>query len=619
VLQKFTGQVLGLDGKPAIGVTVTGLISNNGGGLLSNNGSSYRVLQANSLTATTDAEGRFKLDLPAGEKFNIEAVQNADTKAIQLEVAAGAQELTLKLAPTGTISGKVTAPNAPSVTNFEGVDVFIPGTSYSARAAKDGSFTISNVPAGTFTLVALNTGLGRAEAVGVKVESKLTTANTALAFSTADLLPSITSVSQANGGPGTKVTIKGANFGASKASLFKVKFGSIDAVTVTRKSDTEIEAEVPEGGGSAGIIVEVAGQASAPAAFKVLKTLTIKNAPNRVLINKPVTLSFEAKDSADAVVANPVLKWEVIDGAATIDQTGIVTPTGAGTVQVQVSSGLTKIGARLTVVATEAELGGNEDMYLDSAGVTLTPSGQLYMSSDVAIYKLDNDNVYSLFAGDPEAEEGEFSSIVGLAADISGNLYVADDSAIKKISAAGVVTNFAGLSGTYAVKDGVGAAARFEWPSAITCDLAGNVYVVDEGENGTKLRKIAPNATVTTLAGTYDGSELKLAADASGNVYVSEGATVHKISAAGTRTTFATVPNGDEWGSGLPIAAGPDGKIYVISEGKLYGISAAGQVAEVAATGLDALSSPVNMAFDALGRLRVADSGENRVITVTLP
>lgn len=67
--------------------------------------------------------------------------------------------------------------------------------------------------------------------------------------------------------------------------------------------------------------------------------------------------------------------------------------------------------------------------------------------------------------------------------------------------AGGVATPFAGgaVRTTLQALNGVGAAAAFNVPQALTSDNAGNLYVADYGA----LRKVAPDATVTTLAGIY--------------------------------------------------------------------------------------------------------------------
>jgi DNA-binding beta-propeller fold protein YncE len=49
----------------------------------------------------------------------------------------------------------------------------------------------------------------------------------------------------------------------------------------------------------------------------------------------------------------------------------------------------------------------------------------------------------------------------------------------------------------------MGRAARFRYPSGITIDKAGNLYVADRGNNA--FRKIYTNGSVTTFVGTRTG------------------------------------------------------------------------------------------------------------------
>jgi sugar lactone lactonase YvrE len=92
----------------------------------------------------------------------------------------------------------------------------------------------------------------------------------------------------------------------------------------------------------------------------------------------------------------------------------------------------------------------------------------------------------------------------GLALDNSGNLYVADtnNATIRKVViSTGVVTTVAGLSRNIVTVDGPGSMARFYYPSAVTVDAAGNLYVTDT-EDAT-IRAISPLGVVTTIAGQH--------------------------------------------------------------------------------------------------------------------
>jgi hypothetical protein len=72
------------------------------------------------------------------------------------------------------------------------------------------------------------------------------------------------------------------------------------------------------------------------------------------------------------------------------------------------------------------------------------------------------------------------------------------------------VTTLAGTAGMPGSADGTGAAARFRNPSGVAVDGAGNIYVADS-RNAT-IRKITPDGTTTTIAGTAGVTGIALGA-----------------------------------------------------------------------------------------------------------
>ena len=74
-----------------------------------------------------------------------------------------------------------------------------------------------------------------------------------------------------------------------------------------------------------------------------------------------------------------------------------------------------------------------------------------------------------------------FNYPTGVTVDGAGNIYVADtdNHTIRKITPAGVVTTVAGQAGTSGSADGTGQRAHFNCPSGVTVDNAGNLYVAD--------------------------------------------------------------------------------------------------------------------------------------------
>jgi serine/threonine-protein kinase len=153
--------------------------------------------------------------------------------------------------------------------------------------------------------------------------------------------------------------------------------------------------------------------------------------------------------------------------------------------------------------------------------------------------------------------DAQFKVPASVAVDDAGNVYVADTSnhRIRLISPAGEVTTFAGLPmAGYAAgyADGPAAEAKFNGPRSVAVDGAGNVYVADTGNHC--IRVITPGGQVSTLAGVKEpgyadgqGAEARfsfpagIAMDAEGNVYVADTANhrIRRIAPDGTVTTLA--------------------------------------------------------------------------------
>jgi uncharacterized repeat protein (TIGR03803 family) len=149
----------------------------------------------------------------------------------------------------------------------------------------------------------------------------------------------------------------------------------------------------------------------------------------------------------------------------------------------------------------------------------------------------------------------QFSGPADIAVDAAGNAYVADanNDTVRKVTPAGTVATVAGYTGTSGSADGTGTAARFNHPSGVAVDAGGNIYVADT-DNDT-VRKIVAGGMVTTVAGqagssgSADGTGSAarfngpsgLAVDAAGNLYVADtlNHTVRKITPAGVVSTVA--------------------------------------------------------------------------------
>ena len=94
-----------------------------------------------------------------------------------------------------------------------------------------------------------------------------------------------------------------------------------------------------------------------------------------------------------------------------------------------------------------------------------------------------------------------FHSPRGIAVDSSGNIFVADtlNHAIRKVLADGTVTTYTGI-GAKGFKDGAPGLAKFWNPTGIAVAADGTMYIADRFNQ--RIRKVALDGTVTTLAGT---------------------------------------------------------------------------------------------------------------------
>lgn len=142
-------------------------------------------------------------------------------------------------------------------------------------------------------------------------------------------------------------------------------------------------------------------------------------------------------------------------------------------------------------------------------------------------------------SADGTGTAAKFNFPKGIVVDGTGTLYVADSSnrIVRKITSAKVVTTLAGSATLSGAADGVGSAARFNIPYSIALDAAGNLYVADR--NAHTIRKLTRSGSVwmvTTIGGTSpssgsaDGigsaarfnSPTGIAVDTAGNVLITD-------------------------------------------------------------------------------------------------
>ena len=265
------------------------------------------------------------------------------------------------------------------------------------------------------------------------------------------------------------------------------------------------------------------------------------------------------------------------------------------------------------------------------------------------------------FSGDGgPAAAAQLSFPAGVAVDSSGSYFIADlgNHRVRKVDPSGVITTVAG-TGTagFSGDGGPATAAELDSPSDVVLDSAGDLFIVDFGDN--RVRKIDTSGTITTVAGTGaagssgDGgsaASAKLDApagldiDSAGNLFIADYGNnrVRKVSASGTITTVAGTGAAGFSGDGGPATSAKldapgdvvvwAGNLFIAdsSNSSIRRVDPSGVISTVAGTGVTGfsgdsgpatsaqLSFPVGLAVDSSGNLFIADYGNNRIREVDL-
>jgi len=477
----LTGRILDEAGTPVAGVRidlfahgadVSALVAIGAGGLVGNAaaglapgsiGTTTSGLAAPALavrrvhalppSATTDAAGVFRLAAPGTGSYNVAAVDGArGTRAWRSKVVVTSGDTSalvgdLVLRPPGTIVGRVTLPAAPEVTNIEGVEVFVPGLSYTARCDRTGSFTISNVAAGAFDLVARQLGLGRGERHGLEVTPSQAKQVGDLPMVSSP--PVLAGLSPAVAAVGETVTLSGRNLGASEGLPVTVTVGGLDAVRTQRLSDTMLQFTVPRGAISGEVQVQVGGLRSAVVDLPLYDTLANDFELSDLTLLPEATLSLRAFGMLGDTLTVPELEqaWSVEGDAAAISGRTLVA-RNPGRVTLTVRAGTLSASLSVLVVSSDA--------------VMTTPVG-LGMPG----YR------------DGALKEAQFSEAYGLATMADGRIILADggNNRVRGINLlTGFVTTLAGSNYVARPLEGT---VQFHQPRGVAVDANGRVYVAD--------------------------------------------------------------------------------------------------------------------------------------------
>ncbi len=295
--------------------------------------------------------------------------------------------------------------------------------------------------------------------------------------------------------------------------------------------------------------------------------------------------------------------------------------------------------------------------------ITLDSAGNLYIADETnnVVRKVDTSGKITTsvgnggfgFAGD--GGPGLLASLAepgALAFDSAGNLYIGDTNSerIRKVDTAGTITTIAGNGRfKYAGDGGTATSASLDAPGGVAVDPTGNLFTADIAN--LVVRKVVPAGVISTYAGTGvvapvyvgDGGPATSAsfifphdvkADSAGNLYLTEGGRVHKITPSGIITTLLSGGPNNTTGrlnGGLSpvaeLALDSQGNVYISDtfNSRVLKLDATGAVSVVAGTGspgfsgdgglatLARLRQPRGVAVDNAGNLYIADQFNRRV------
>ncbi len=309
-----------------------------------------------------------------------------------------------------------------------------------------------------------------------------------------------------------------------------------------------------------------------------------------------------------------------------------------------------------------------QDVALDAAGNAYATIGQEVrkITPDGKVTVIAGSATSGFFGGDNgPATSARLHAPTGIVVDELGNWYVADslNNRIRKITSGGGISTIAGTGvAGFGGDGGPASLAQLNGPRGVALDSQHNLYVVDTGNN--RIRKITPAGIISTAAAGFNAPEYlivtsdgalcvadagnnrvikvlptgstsivaqvlkpsSLAIDSSGNILVTELTRVSKVSLAGVVTTVL-----DGLNSPRGLAVTQEGDLLIAEMGfhRILRLTATGVSSVIAGTGVPGplgdgglatsaqLNAPADLVVDLSGKIWVADSGNNRIRTLT--
>ena len=189
-------------------------------------------------------------------------------------------------------------------------------------------------------------------------------------------------------------------------------------------------------------------------------------------------------------------------------------------------------GRRTAVLGTDDPMRGWDGGQAESVrlaeprSVAVDNARNVFFTDSNRVWKLDASGMVAVLAGNgwagysddsaPAAESSLYPR--GLAADAAGRVYITDGHRVRRVDPDGTITTVAGTrQAGYSGDGGPATEARLHSPGALALDSEGGLYIADAGNDA--VRKIDPAGRITTLVEGLSGIT-DLAADSAGNLFV---------------------------------------------------------------------------------------------------
>ncbi|MCP4250050.1 MAG: hypothetical protein GY778_23660, partial [bacterium] len=297
------------------------------------------------------------------------------------------------------------------------------------------------------------------------------------------------------------------------------------------------------------------------------------------------------------------------------------------------------------------------------AGLEVDAAGNVYIADgfSAVVCRVTPAGGLNIIAGDGTwgfggdggpAVAAQLSDARDVSTDSQGNVYITDreNHRIRRVDASGSIETFAGRS-HFGGDGGPATQAVLFNPAGVAADSQGNVYIGDTQNH--RVRKVAPDGTISTIAGTGtegtagdDGpasaaqlrSPTTLAVDAQDQLYIGGWRTVRRIRSDGIIELFAgTGQSGDSGDSGPArearfqwiqgLVSGPGGSLYIADgeSNRVRLVAPDGFIYPFAGTGESGFSGdggpattaqlalPTAVASDSQGNVYIVDAGNRRV------